>query len=319
MVVRMGIRRIGHFFVLMFCTLAAAPVTAQELGHKLLGGVGMSAGVQPEPGLHILDRLVSYGADEVRDRNGNAIPIVGLDVDAIANVIGVAYTRRLAAGPFYSAALGLPLARLSVDVDHPFITLEDAGFGDVFVQPLKLGFRYPAFDVVGSYAFYAPTGHFEPEGASVGRGYWTHEFSLGGALRPTPVWRASMLASFDVNTKKRDIAVTRGNTIQIQGGAGATLRQAVHLGVAGFALWQVTDNSGSDLPDIAREARTRVFGLGPEVGVTIPSIRTRVDARYAWEFGVRSRQAGSIFVLSASFLARWPAAFPPARPQPPSS
>ncbi|MGH7554646.1 MAG: hypothetical protein ACREMQ_16715 [Longimicrobiales bacterium] len=65
----------------------------------------------------------------------------------------------------------------------------------------------------------------------------------------------------------------------------------------------MTDNSGSELPAIVRGARTRVYGLGPEIGATIPSIRTRIDLRAEWEFGVRARQDGWILVGSATFVA----------------
>src|SRR5690606_667793 len=109
--------------------------------------------------------------------------------------------------------------------------------------------------------------------------------------------------------------ITRGNSVQIQGGAGGTYRRFLHLGAAAFALWQVTDNSGSDLPPAAQDARTRIYGIGPEIGVTIPSIRTRLDLRYQWEIGVRSRQVGGIFVASATFAAWAPGA--PAIPVPP--
>jgi len=288
---------------------AATPAGAQELGHKLLGGAGINAGVQPEPGFYVMNRLVFYGADQLRDRNGDVIPVVGLDVDVVANVLGISFTKKLARGPYVSASIGAPLARISIDADHPLLAIDASGFGDVFVQPIRVGGRFARFDASGAYTFYAPTGHFEP-GGSVGRGYWTHEFSLGAALRPQPEWRISVLASYDINRKKRGIDITRGNTFQLQGGAGATLRRVVQLGVAGFALWQVTDNTGSDLPPVARDARTRAFGLGPELGVTIPSIRTRIDSRYEWEFGVRSRQDGGIFVLSATVMAWSPGPLP---------
>ena len=306
----MAVTRMGLSVVLVGALLVPSPAGAQELGHKLLGGLGVTAGLQSEPGLYVLDRLIVYSADQVRDRNGNALPISDLDVDALGNVFGLAFTTKIRKGPFLNVAIGAPLARLSVSADHPLITLEDQGLGDIFVQPIRLGWRFQNVDLVGSYTFYAPTGRFEPRGASVGRGYWTHQFSLGGGIRSDPDWRASILASYDLNGRKRDIDITRGNSVQIQGGAGGTYRRFLHLGIAGFALWQVTDNSGTDLPPAARDARTRVYGLGPEIGVTIPSIRTRLDLRYQWEIGVRSRQDGRIFVASAT-LAAWTPSRPP--------
>lgn len=287
------------------CVSRPRPAIAQELGHKLLGGIGINAGTQPAPGLYVLDRLVVYRAQDLRDRNGNALPIESLEIDVTSNVLGVAYTRALRDHSFFSAALGAPLARIDVNADHPQIAVDASGFGDLVVQPIKLGARFENFDVVGDYTFYAPTGHFEARQLSVGRGYWTNQFSLGGAIYSDRQRRrrASLLASYDINGRKRDIDITRGNSIQVQGGAGTRVAGLADAGLAGFALWQVTDNRGADLPDAVRGARTRVFGLGPEIGVAIPEVRARVELRTEWEFGTRSRQQGWIAFFGAAIQA----------------
>ena len=287
------------------CTLLSPPdAAAQEMGHKLLGTIGVNAGTQPEPGLYVLERLALYDADRVRDRDGQALPVLGLDIDVVANVLGLAFTVKLASGPYYTAAFGAPLADVSVNADEPHLALGDAGFGDLFLQPLKLGYRFQRADVVGGYAVYVPTGHFEAKGANVGRGFWTHELSAGGAVYfgENRAGRVSLLASYDLNGSKRDIDIRRGNTVQIQGGAGTRVREGVEMGLAGFALWQVTDNSGAELPEAVRGALTRAFGVGPEVGATVPALRTRFDLRAEWELDVSSRQQGWIFVGSATFV-----------------
>ena len=298
----------------VLCT--ARPAAAQELGNKVLGGIGVDAGVQPEPGLYLLDRLVDYRAGQLRDRNGDVLPVASLDIDALCNVLGIAFTTRLAKKKpyYYSLALGAPLAHVTVSADDPRIDADASGFGDFFLQPLKLGARFDHGNVVASYTFYAPTGHFEPRRLSVGRGFWTHQLSLGGAFRGdrTRRQRFSFLASYDINGRKRDIDITRGNIVQLQGGAGAQLAGPLDLGLAGFAMWQLTDNHGSDLPTVVRGARSRVFGLGPELNLTIPSLRARLDARTEWEFGARSRQEGWVLVTAVSVMVHGPAGQPKA-------
>jgi hypothetical protein len=152
---------------------------------------------------------------------------------------------------------------------------------------------------------------------SVGRGFWTHELSAGGALYfgEERQGRASFLASFDINGRKRDIDIRRGNTIQVQGGAGMRLSAVWEAGLAGFALWQVTDNSGSELPEAVRGALTRAFGVGPEVSATIAVLGLRLDLRGEREMGVRSRQDGWILMGSASFVAWRPTPVPPGSPE----
>jgi len=281
------------------------PSAAQELGNKLLGAIGIDAGAQPPPGLYVVDRLVIYRADRLLDRNGDRLPVESLGIDVVANAIGVSWTRAIANRTYFTAALGAPLAHIAVNADHPVIAVDASGFGDLVVQPVRLGWRLERFDVVAGYTAYVPTGSFEPRRLSVGRGFWTDQLSLGGAFHAdrARLRRASLLVSYDVNRRKRDIDIRRGNTVQVQGGVGTRVAGPVDAGLAGFALWQVTDNRGADLPGAVRDARTRAFGIGPEVGMILRTLRTRLTLRAERELGVRSRQEGWIVVFGAAFLA----------------
>jgi hypothetical protein len=285
----------------------ARQLNAQQLGYKLLGSAGIDAGVQTPPGLAIVSQTLHYDASELRDREGNVAPIDGLSIAATGSALGVSYTSKPKGAPYLTFAAGLPIAKIHVSSDDPAASLSGYGFSDLFVQPIKVGWRQRRFDVVGAYVVYAPTGRFEPRnGAGPGRGYWTHQLSLGGALfaDSTRTKRLSALASYERNTRKRGIDIRRGDMFQIQGGAGADVHRLATIGVAGFALWQVTPDKGADIPAKLRGERTRVFGLGPEVDVTIPRWKTRVALRVERELGATSRPQGHVVALSVAYLAR---------------
>jgi hypothetical protein len=272
--------------------------SAQDIGHKVLGTMGLQAGRQPDTGLYVSDAIVAYEATTLMDRHGNAIP-VGLDADAVAGMLGVAFAYEIPkAKTFVNVAIALPAAHASVNTSNPIASIDRFGLSDLFVQPLKLGWRTPRFELVTGYSLYAPTGESEPGGNDgVGRGQWTHEVSVGGsvAFDAARRLRLSALASLDVNGRKLQVDVTRGATLQIQGGLGYTLARVVSVGVAGYALWQVTDDSGSDLPPILRGARDTTYGAGPELGVVIPAIRCSLTARYEHDFESASRPQGELF------------------------
>jgi hypothetical protein len=161
-------------------------------------------------------------------------------------------------------------------------------------------------DIVAGYSFYAPTGHFTPRGGDgVGRGQWTHQFSLGSAVYfdRAKTWHLSELASYDLNRPKRGIDITRGDTVQIQGGAGKTLG-IVDVGLAGYALWQVRDDRGKDLPEPLRGARDQAFGLGPEIDLSLVAIHSRITLRYCHDIAVNARPLGQVFVIGLTILAR---------------
>ena len=163
-----------------------------------------------------------------------------------------------------------------------------------------------------------PADSIPQDAASVGRGYWINQLSLGGAVYfdATRNQRASVLISYERNQPRRGIESKRGDLLNVQGGAGTPVYKNVTAGVAGYALWQVSDERGADLPPDLIGAHTRAFGLGPEIDVTIPKRRMRVDVRAEWDFGVVAHPQGLLFVLGVQYLAWMPAittgASPPA-------
>jgi len=50
----------------------------------------------------------------------------------------------------------------------------------------------------------------------------------------------------------------------------------MNLGIAGYAQFKITGDSGSDIPPALRGLKDRVFALGPEFNVFIPGAATIV-------------------------------------------
>jgi hypothetical protein len=303
-------------FILTFAVMAliwASPAEAQQLGHKVLGSLGLFAGSQPDSGLYVIDQFAAYGASELFDRAGHPIP-VGLDLAAWSNPVGFQVTFKL---PWHSMYMNLsaaaPIAQVSLQTNQPEASVDEFGFGDVYVQPVKLGWKMRQTDVVAGYSFYAPTGLYIPRASgSIGHGQWTHEFSLGGMVYfdRAKTWSVSALTSYDLNQRKEDIDITRGDTFQFQGGAGKTFRprgktlQSVNIGAAGYGLWQVRDDRGADLPTALRGARDLDLGVGPELDSTLAPIRSRITVRYCRDIAVKSRPLGHILVIQLTILVR---------------
>jgi hypothetical protein len=293
--------RILGFAALLWASVAEAQV--QDLGHKLPAGAGIDAGSQVPQGLYLVDRFVWFSSRQIQDRRGDVIPVEGLELDAFGNVFGIAGTKQL--GRLYlSGAIGIPIVKLSISADNPAASVDRLGLGDVFVQPIKLGRRFSHVDAVASYSVYAPTRQGERTG--VGRPQWSEQLSAGGTVffDDRRGWRLSALATFTHNAKKRGIDITRGDTILIQGGAGGPALDWLDLGIAGYALWQVTDDRGTDLPVALNGARERAFGLGPEINVRVQALRSRLNARYSWDIDGKTRPVGPMLVVGLSVVAR---------------
>jgi hypothetical protein len=285
--------------LLLVILAAAAPAHAQaELGHKLLGTVGLDAGSQPPAGIYVANRLAIFDANDLMDRHGDWLP-VRLDADGIANSIGVAFAIPLAeTGVLLDLAASVPIAHASLSLDRPDVSLDRSGLSDIYVQPLRFGWRSAHLEAVAGYAFYVPTSRIEPGGqpTGVGRASWSHELSAGATVRSGP-FRASMLASWEKNEKKIGIDLTRGDTIQAQGGAGGTILRVLDVGLVGYGLAQISDDRGSALPPMLRGARDRALGVGTEADLAIPAWRMRLTLRYTRDVLAASRPRGQLILI----------------------
>jgi len=54
----------------------------------------------------------------------------------------------------------------------------------------------------------------------------------------------------------------------------------MNLGMAGYAQFKITGDSGSDIPPALRGFKDRVFALGPEFNIFIPKPRLTFLIRY---------------------------------------
>jgi hypothetical protein len=141
---------------------------------------------------------------------------------------------------------------------------------------------------------------------------WSHEVSSGTTVYfdESKNWHASTSAFFEIHTKKRDDDLRVGNILTLEGGAGRSfLKGAGTAGVAYYAQWKVTNDSGSDFSTALSATKNRVSGLGPEL--TLPFFAKGpwvglVTFRYYWEVGARAATEGRglVFFLTLARLKR---------------
>jgi hypothetical protein len=288
---------------LLLTVLPLHVVAEGDFGHKILGTVGLDAGSQADSGVYLGDRFIYFAADTLMNRQGNPVPIQGLDMKAFANVFGVSGTLKLDAGPYLTAAFAVPVVALQLKADQPITSIERQGLGDLFIEPLMIGWRLPRLDITSSYSIYAPTGQLNRRGYA--QPQWSQQVSAGSTVffDDERNFRLSALTSYNIYERKLNIDVTRGDTVQIQGGLGGRFFKLFDVGLVGYALWQVAADTGTDLPVALSGQSERVFGLGPELGITIPRLKARLTARYEWELGAQSRLEGQVLVVSLSMLA----------------
>ncbi len=286
-------------FAIALALVFAATAEAQFLGHNLPGDFGLLSGSQAPPGRYVGTFVPYYRATTIQLEEGIEIgggPGEEIDIVAIAPFVSFVSEFTILGGNYGFLVVpaftntNLEIPRLDVDQDQ-------FGFGDLYVVPFQLGWHWERTDMTASYGFYAPTGRYEP-GAddNIGLGMWSHEFSVGVTqyLDDAKSWHAATSAFYEVHTKKRDTDLRIGDWLVLEGGVGKTFANGTSLGAAYYAIWQTTDASGADIPDLLIGRKIRSFGLGPEVGL----LQGALVIRALWEFGVQNTLEGFILVGS---------------------
>ncbi len=174
------------------------------------------------------------------------------------------------------------------------------GFGDIYIQPLSLGWHRSQADVTVGYAFFAPTGS-----GAAGRHMWVNEVDFGTTFYLTPAkkYNVSTMVFYDYNQKKNDSNIKVGDIMTWSGGIGRSfLKGAGNAGVAYSAQWKMTHDTGSDIPASLPISDGRTFGVGPEILVPVFAKGRNVglmNFRYLWILGPKTAFGGQ--VLSAGF------------------
>jgi hypothetical protein len=300
-------RRVVTLSAVVAALFVANSCPAQQFGHKLLGGLGLQAGVQPDTGLYVGDQVVVLNSNQIFDRNGAPVP-GRFRLTGVGNAVGAGFSYRLPRlATYVSAAVSIPIAWISGTSGSPPVHIALGGLADVYVQPLRLGWRRSHFDLVTGYAFYVPVGSItQDEGPTgVSRAQWTHEISFGGTVYfdHRGSWSLSALGAWDINGPKIGIDITRGETLQVQGGLAKTFAGIFSIGPVGYALYQVQNDRGAGVPPALIGARDRAFGLGGELDLTLEKGRSQLFFRYVHDVDVQTRPETQLFFVGVAIRA----------------
>ena len=285
--------------LLVVAVLLPSTAHAQLMGHNLTGDFGLRSGSQAPVGRYAGFLLPVYVADTIKGPQGEIVEEGTVKVVAIAPFVSFVTETKILGGN-YGALISPSFSNTAIE--FPRLDVDDSQFGlaDLYVVPFQLGWHLPTVDVTTSYGFFAPTGRFEP-GAddNLGLGMWSHELSVGTTvyLDQAKSWHFATRAFYEIHSGKDGIDQKVGDLMTLEGGFGKTLSNASSVGLAYYAQWKVTEDSGADLADLPPSLsgqKDRGFGLGPEVDL----LQGGLVIRGLFEFGSRNSLQGFVFVAS---------------------
>jgi hypothetical protein len=320
--------------------LITSGTLAGEIGHFAPGVPNIRDFVLPEPGFYGVIYNYGYTTDRLNDRNGNKInsvtinpgpgPGVTLDVDVDVDVYALApvfiwVSPWKILGAKYGAYISPAFGNTSVGASLATQTgsgrsTEDSQFaaGDLYVQPLWLGWTRKHWDFALGYGFYAPIGKYDTETVTlpvvgpltveasdnIGLGFWTHQ--IQGAVAWYP-WEDKRMAvatalTYEMHGEKDDFDLTPGDNLTLNWGISQYLplkkdqTLLLEIGPAGYSSWQITDDSGSNAA--SSPVKDQVHAVGGQLGLTYVPWNAALNFHYFYEFASEDRFQGQSIGLN---------------------
>ena len=308
--------------------------SASEIGHYAPGVPSIRDFVMPDPGFYGVIYNYRYATDRLNDRNGDVIrsvsinpgpgPGVTLGVDVDVDMYAIAPTFIWVSdwkilGAKYGAYISPTFANASIGAALTTTTgsgrgIQESQFdaGDLFVQPLWLGWGLTNWDFTLGYGFYAPLGRYETEAIpvplvgpilteatdNIGLGFWTHQVQGSIAWYP---WAhkatgVSATLTYENHHEKEDFDLTPGQNLTLNWGISQYLPLTkdqsllLELGPAGYSSWQITDDRGSAVRNPG--VHDQVHAAGGQLGLTYVPWMLSAGVNYFYEHSAVDRFQG---------------------------
>jgi hypothetical protein len=299
----------------------------------------------PQAGFYTVVYNYSYMTKSLNDANGNKISAItvgnrvgqsvtlGLDVDVSSytlapTFIWVAKKKVLGAnyGMYFTPTfsnLGLNGALSSATGVGRSASASQFNVGDIFVQPVWLGWGGKKYDIAYGYGFYIASGKYKTttvtlpnvgpvtaEAAdNIGYGFWTNQNQGSVYLYP---WADRRMAvqnalTWEIHRKKRDFDLTPGQNLTWNWGVSQYLplkkdkSALLEVGPSGYSSWQVSDDTGTDARNPS--VHDQVHAAGVQVGVTSMKPLWTLNVHWFHEFSAVNRFQGTS--ISVNFALKF--------------
>jgi hypothetical protein len=327
--------------LILLCAVHTTTATAGEIGHFVPGVANIRDLAVPDPGFYGIVYNYGYRTSSLNDANGNKIssvtvgsasgPNVTLGVDVDVSLYAMAPTfmwvsKMKVLGAKYGAFVSPTFANASINGLLSSVggaarsaSVGQFNVGDIFVQPVWLGWTGKHYDISYGYGFYIPSGKYQTTNVTLpvvgsvkvedadntGLGFWTNQNQGAAYIYP---WSDKRMAiesalTWEIHQNKRGFDLKPGQNLTWNWGVSQYLplkkdqSLLLEVGPVGYRSFQVSDDSGS----AARNPTVHdsVYAVGLQVGVTDPKRILLLNFHWFHEFSAVDRFQGT--VIGASF------------------
>jgi hypothetical protein len=298
-----------HLWILAaaFVLLCATAAQAQNRGVYPLGLSAINSGVSAEPGLTYNNSFLFYSRSEQKGADGEVLATGQQSVLLDMNTFLWASTGEIAmlGGARFSSAVTVPIANNSLSSSAQGAISGGGGFGDLYLQPVILGWRTDRVDVRAILGVLAPTGKFNAGATdNVGNGYWTPVIAAGETFYLSAD-RATTLSAFQMyefHTTQSGTQIRPGETFDLDYSlmhAFTFSDSRLQVGLVGYGAWQTTAKTGPNIAPAEEAQRYRVNALGVGLNYALPARKVTLSFKYFDEFSNQWTYQGYSLQISA--------------------
>jgi hypothetical protein len=299
----------GTLTVLLWLMSTGEVTHAQNRGVYPLGLSAINSGVTPGPGFTYNNSFLLYARDEQKGGAGQIVASGQQSVLLDMNTLVWVSSGQIEAlgNATFSSALTIPIANnsLSSSIRGPISGGE--GFGDVYLQPVILGWRKEWVDVRGILGVLAPTGRFSAGATdNVGNGYWTPVLASGETfyLSADRTMTVSLFDMYEFHSTQYGTDIRPGETFDLDYSVMKSLAlpfedARLQVGLVGYEAWQTTAKIGPNMTPAEEAQRYRVNGIGAGLNLTLPTQKVTLAFKFFHEFANQFTYQGYSLQVSA--------------------
>jgi len=272
------------FLVLIF----SAPKIFGEGSSAVLGTEDFFAGALPPPGFHFINYMAYYGADDLKDADGDhqRNPL-GQKLDFKARVFadclrGIYVSDIKILGADLAWHVIVPVVYRDVEIKGAFDE-DEFGLGDIYFSPFVLGWHGELFHFIAGLDIIAPTGKYdENHNVNIGNNHWTFEPALAVSMIHPSGLSASVKLMYDIHTENDDSKYKTGQQIHLDYNVGLQIVDGLRLGICGYYLKGLEDDEsdGSAVSD----SEEQVLAAGPSAMYSFnPALHLVAKLQYEME------------------------------------
>ena len=291
--------------------LITMPAHAQNRGVYPLGLSAINSGVSAAAGLTYNNSFLFYARDEQKGGGGEVLATGQQAVLLDMNTLLWASSEQIAAlgGARFSCAATIPLANNSLSSSTQGAISGGGGLGDVYLQPLILGWQRDRVDVRGIVGVLAPTGKFNAGATdNVGNGYWTPVIASGQTfyLSADRTTTLSLFEMYEFHTTQSGTQIRPGETFDLDYSLLKAFpfyaESRLQVGVVGYGAWQTTAKTGPGITAAEKAQRYRVNAIGVGMNLALPARKVTLSLKYFDEFSNQWTYQGYSLQISAAVV-----------------